>query len=105
MEKEEDEPDSGSLKEYSIELDDAAEREFAKLPKKAKVQITKLINSLADDPRAGNVRELTGYRGIYRKRTGDYRVIYTIEEAILTVLIIAIGPRKIIYDLLKRRVR
>lgn len=96
-----DEEDGQSA--YHIELDDAASRDFDKLAPKAKKQVAKLIDTLVSDPRAGNVRELVGFKGIYRKRTGDYRVVYTIKDDVLLVLVVAIGPRKDIYDLLKRR--
>ena len=90
---------------YQIELEEAASRDFGKLTGKAKVQVAKLIDTLAVNPREGNVRELVGYKGVYRKRTGDFRVVYTVEDDILIVLIVAIGPRKDIYDLLKRRIQ
>ena len=91
-------------KEYQIELDDAAVRDFDKLSPKAKKQIAKLIDTLADDPYAGNVQELKGYKGIYRKRTGDYRVIYTIQNERLIVLVLVIGPRKDVYKTMERRI-
>ena len=90
---------------YSIELDDAAKRDFDKLSKKAKGQVGKLIDTLETDPRAGNVRELTGYKGVYRKRTGDYRVVYVIQDDVLVVIVVAVGLRKDIYDILKRRIK
>lgn len=92
-------------KVYQIEVGEAAERDFDKLTNKAKGQVAKLIDTLAIDPRTGNVRELVGYKGIYRKRTGDYRVVYTIEDDLLVVLVVAVGPRKDIYELLKRRIK
>ena len=92
-------------KVYRVELDDAAEGDFAKLTPKAKSQIVKLIDTLADDPRAGNARELVGFKGVYRKRTGDYRVVYTIEDDVLKVVVVAVGPRKDIYDTIKRRIK
>lgn len=92
-------------KVYHIEIDDAAERDFDKLASKAKGQVAKLIDTLAADPRAGNVRELVGFKGVYRKRTGDYRVVYTIEEDALVVIVVAVGPRKDIYEMIKRRIK
>ena len=89
---------------YQVELTDAAERDFDKLSPKAKSQVAELIETLANDPYAGNVRKLVGYKGVYRKRTGDYRVIYIVETDVLIVTIVAVGPRKDIYDLMKRRI-
>lgn len=95
--------ETNGKKEYQIELDDAAARDFDKLSPKAKGQVAKLIDTLANDPYAGNVRELAGYKGIYRKRTGDYRVIYTVQDERLIVLVLVIGPRKDVYETMKRR--
>lgn len=90
---------------YHVELDDTASRDFEKLAPKAKSQIAKLIDTLAADPRAGNAKELRGFKGIYRKRTGDYRVIYKIEDDVLVVIVVAVGPRKDINEIMKRRIK
>ena len=79
-----DENEEGEQKVYRVELDDAASRDFAKLASKAKGQVAKLIDTLVADPHGGDVRELVGFKGVYRKRTGDYRVVYTIEEDVLS---------------------
>lgn len=97
-------PEEHGKRVYQIELDDAAERDFNKLSSKAKSQVARLIDTLANDPYTGNVRELVGYKGVYRKRTGDYRVIYTVQGDVLVVTIVALGPRKDIYELMKRRI-
>jgi mRNA interferase RelE/StbE len=49
------------------------------------------------------IQDLKGYKKLtarsgYRIRVGDYRVIYNIEDKILTVFVIDIGHRKDIYD-------
>lgn len=90
---------------YKVELIESAEKDFDKLTKKAQAQVAKLIDTLETGPRKGNVRELVGYKGVYRKRTGDYRVVYTIEDDVLVVIVVAVGPRKEIYEMLKRRIK
>ena len=91
-------------KTYNVELDDAAARDFNKLRAKAKDQVAKLIDSLEVNPYIGNVRQLSRYKGLYRKRTGDYRVIYKIDDDVLEVIVVAVGPRKDVYEILKRRI-
>jgi mRNA interferase RelE/StbE len=100
-----DENEKSEQNVYRVELDDAASRDFDKLASKAKGQVAKLIDTLAANPRAGNVRELVGFKGVYRKRTGDYRVVYTIEEDVLVVIVVAVGPRKDVYERIKRRIK
>jgi len=52
--------------------------------------------SLADNPRPQGVVKLSGREG-WRIRVGDYRVIYTIDDAHKEVVIYAIGHRREIY--------
>jgi mRNA interferase RelE/StbE len=40
---------------------------------------------------------MAGFENRYRFRVGDYRIIYEIQDAILLVLILAVGDRKEIY--------
>jgi mRNA interferase RelE/StbE len=54
------------------------------------------IYALADDPRPNGYRKLKGRQG-YRARVGHYRIIYTINDHMLTVEVIDLGHRKDIY--------
>lgn len=87
---------------YKIEFDEAAVKDLDGLTTKAQKQISEAVKKLKDDPRSVGSK-LKGYNKLYRLRTGDYRIVYAIEDNVLVILIIAIGPRKEIYDLLKRR--
>jgi mRNA interferase RelE/StbE len=89
---------------YRIEYDEAALEDLLKLPKKIQQQLIKSISRLGESPRSGNIKQLKGYDKLFRLRSGDYRVVYTIEDDVIIVTIVAVGPRKDIYDLLKRRV-
>jgi mRNA interferase RelE/StbE len=40
---------------------------------------------------------MSGFRNRYRFRVGGYRIIYEIHDAVLLVLILAIGDRKEVY--------
>jgi mRNA interferase RelE/StbE len=57
------------------------------------------ILALARDPKVpnNNVKRLTGVEG-YRLRVGDWRVIYTLKQQILTVVVVRIGHRSGIYE-------
>lgn len=41
--------------------------------------------------------KLHGYTTLYRIRSGDYRVIYSIKKDLLIILVVEIGHRKEIY--------
>jgi mRNA interferase RelE/StbE len=52
---------------------------------------------LAQDPRPPASRPLRGRPG-YRLRVGDYRIIYTIDDGVLLIVVIAIGHRRDVYE-------
>ncbi|MCY7358221.1 MAG: type II toxin-antitoxin system RelE/ParE family toxin [Rudanella sp.] len=89
---------------YRIEYDETALNDLIKLPKKSQQQIIKAISRLADSPRSGSIKQLKEYDKLFRLHTGDYRIIYSIEDNIILITIVAVSPRKDIYDLLKRRI-
>ncbi|MGP8061008.1 MAG: type II toxin-antitoxin system RelE family toxin [Acidimicrobiales bacterium] len=56
-----------------------------------------VIGLLADDPRPPASRPLRGRPG-YRVRVGDYRIIYTIADEVLLIVVVALGHRREVYD-------
>jgi len=81
---------------YSIEFTSAALRELRKLPRHAQDQIGPVIDALADNPRPSGVVKMED-AATYRVRSGDYRIIYTIEDAALIVLVVKIANRRDAY--------
>ena len=55
------------------------------------------IELLARDPRPPASRPLRGRPG-YRVRIGDWRVLYTIDDGVLLVVVLRLGHRKDVYD-------
>ena len=83
---------------YTINIVQSALRELQKLEKPAIKRLEKAITALAKNPRPIGVKKLRGNTdALYRIRSGDYRVIYSIEEEIKVVDIRKIGHRKDIY--------
>ena len=82
---------------YQLVIDRYAQKQLDKIPAPHFNRIINAINGLAKNPRPHGSIKLTG-RPAYRIRIGDYRVIYSIEDKILTVFVIDIGHRKDIYD-------
>jgi len=65
--------------------------------KSAKSLIERLKSYLPQDPISLG-KPLKGiFKGLYRYRFGDYRVIYSIDQEEHTILILRIGKRKEIY--------
>lgn len=83
--------------EYEIEFKPTADKALRKLPKKAQVRIVERIEELKDDPRPPGCIELEGDDGLLRIRVGKYRVVYTIEDEQLLVLVVRVAHRKDAY--------
>jgi mRNA interferase RelE/StbE len=81
---------------YNVLIKPSAAKELERLPDKVRRQIAKRIASLADRPRPIRCEKLTG-EDLYRIRQGDYRVVYSIADAALTVLVVRIGNRREVY--------
>jgi len=87
---------------YKIIYENSAFRDLEELNKKIKEQIiNKITTMLADNPKPdGHVKKkLKGNNPYHRLRSGDYRIIYVIEEESTAVNILRIAHRKEIYEL------
>lgn len=82
---------------YRVKISPAAARQLRKLDVSARQRIDGVIALLAENPRPPSGRRLVGGEGAWRVRTGDYRVIYDIDDGVLVVLVIAVGHRREIY--------
>jgi mRNA interferase RelE/StbE len=82
---------------YGIELRPAAVRALRKLDPPVARRLQAAIALLAEDPRPPASRPLRG-RPAWRVRVGDYRVIYTIEDDVLLIVVVTLGHRRDVYD-------
>ena len=82
---------------YNVVVKKSALKELKKLPKPTATRISILLKELAKDPRPSGCKKLKSYNNLWRVRTGNYRIIYTIEEQVLIVEVLEIGDRKAIY--------
>lgn len=84
---------------FEIILERSAAKSLSKLPKDAQLRIQGVIEVLATTPRPPAAKKLIGTeRLLWRVRTGNYRIVYEINDGKLIVLVVAIGNRKDIYD-------
>ena len=83
---------------YSILLAPPAERQLTALAEPIQKRIVKRLRALMGNPRPQGVKKLAGEEDLYRIREGDYRIIYTIrdKELIVLVLKLATGKRSIV---------
>jgi mRNA interferase RelE/StbE len=74
-----------------------AGREFDALPERERVRLGRRIDALATTPRPDGAKKLAGAEHLYRRRTGDYRVIYQIEDRVITITVVRVGHRRAVY--------
>ena len=82
---------------YKILLTPRVRKDLLKLPPPIQSKISRKIDSLAKTPRPRGMEKLSGEDDIYRVRTGDYRIIYQIQDKQLIVLVVKVGHRRDIY--------
>ena len=82
---------------YKIAFDKDAEKEFLKLNH----QVQKIVASKIMELQSGNFsndKYLKGkHKGKFRKRAGNYRIIYLKENGFLVISVIRIAHRKEVY--------
>ncbi len=60
------------MKTYQVEIVRSADRQIQKLPNADKKRILDKIAALASNPRPFGYKELVGFKGIFRIRSGNY---------------------------------
>lgn len=82
---------------YRVELTPAAVRQLGKLDRAVQLRVRAAIDLLSEDPRPPRATKLVGGDGEWRVRTGDFRIIYQIDDGVLLVLVLALGHRRDVY--------
>lgn len=82
---------------YRITLAPAAARQLRNFDPQVRRRIQAALELLSADPRPPAATRLVGGAGEWRIRTGDYRVVYEIEDEQLLVLVLRMGHRREIY--------
>ena len=85
------------MSEYRIDVSATAERQLRKLEPEARARIVGAIKNLASNPRPRGSRKLRGYEDVFRIRKGGFRIIYSIEDDRLLIIILKVGHRREIY--------
>jgi mRNA interferase RelE/StbE len=82
---------------YKVDVRPRARRSLRQLDPFVRKAIGQVIDGLATDPRPPGVVSLTGHHPYLRVRSGDYRVIYTVDDQPRVVTVAAVGHRREIY--------
>ena len=83
---------------YDVELTSSAEKELKMLSGQLIARMVPRLESLASNPRPPGCKKLRGGDNEWRIRVGDYRLVYTIDDAKLLVEVTRIGHRSEVYE-------
>jgi mRNA interferase RelE/StbE len=81
---------------YEVFFKKSVWKDFKSIPDRDLKRILAAIEKLAEDPRCSGSRKLSG-QDVYRFRQGRYRIIYSIQDAELTIWIVRVGHRQGVY--------
>jgi len=86
---------------WKVELDPAAERELGKLDPQVARRILAFLHgrvTVLDDPRSiGEALKGSRLGEFWKYRVGDCRIISSIEDGALRILVVRIGNRREVY--------
>jgi mRNA interferase RelE/StbE len=81
---------------YRILVKKSAAVELERIPRKDLARVIKRISSLSEDARPHGCEKLSALER-YRVRQGDYRIVYSVDDAAQSVEIFKVGHRKEVY--------
>lgn len=84
------------MAKYKLAIKASVAKDLRRIPNQHVKRILNRIQLLTDDPRPAGAEKLTGSEK-YRIRQGNYRILYTIEDEIITITIVKVAHRKEVY--------
>jgi mRNA interferase RelE/StbE len=83
---------------YQVVFAQSARKELQRLPREVAQRILARINQLRTNPRPAGSIKLTGSKDLWRVRSGDYRVVYRVDDGALLVEIMVVRHRRDAYN-------
>jgi len=81
---------------YSVFFKASAQKELDDIPGRDLQRIMERISGLAVEPRPYGCEKLSAQER-YRIRQGNYRIVYSIQDLVLTVWVVKVGHRREVY--------
>lgn len=82
---------------YRVEYTTNAARTVRKMPRAVQRRVLERAAGLAAQPRPSDCKKLSGPVALWRVRVGDYRLVYTVDDAARVVTVTRIGHRGDVY--------
>jgi mRNA interferase RelE/StbE len=81
---------------YKLLFKASVRKDLEGIPRHDLLRIIERIDGLAENPRPIGCEKLSGQEK-YRVRQGNYRIIYSIEDYLLTVWVVKVAHRRQVY--------
>ncbi len=82
---------------YHVEITGSAERQLRKLARSNQLRVARALVGLATEPFPTQSRKIAGTQDVWRIRVGSYRILYSVDNDRVVVIILKIGHRKDVY--------
>ena len=82
---------------YDVRISRTAERQLARLDRAMRRRVSAAMLSLASEPRPRGCRKLLGYDDVFRLRVGRYRLLYSVSDDTVVIVILKVGHRRDVY--------
>ena len=82
---------------HKLEITRTAEKQLRRLERSEQRKVSSALLALAEEPRPRGCRKLSGYPDVYRIRVGGIRILYSVADERLVVLVIKIARRRDAY--------
>lgn len=72
---------------WNLQLSDPAQKEFRKLPRNDQERVKSALLAMKQDPFQGDIKRLKGQSTAWRRRVGNYRIIYDLyfEQRLIVI--------------------
>lgn len=78
---------------WHVIVERSAEKNMSRLPKDVRARLLTALDRLSQDPRHPGVIKLQGNSELYRVRVGDWRIVFTIRDEQLLVIVVEVDTR------------
>jgi mRNA interferase RelE/StbE len=82
---------------FRVIIKPSAEKQLDRLPANVRRRVLDALESLCDQPRPPGCVKLKGEDDVWRIRVGTYRIVYSIHDDKLIVLVVRVAHRKDVY--------
>ena len=64
---------------WHVRITGLAQKEFLKLPAKDRARVKDALLAMQQDPFSGDIKRLKGQTSAWRRRVGNYRIVYDLH--------------------------